>query len=291
MNYVPIKKCSLKQYNTLKIDATAELMVLPINMTGVQEVFEKYVKKNIIIIGRGSNVLFSQDYYDENYVFVNFKLMDNMEYKNGRIYVEAGASLSSLSWYAIENNIKGFEFLEDVPGSVGGAIIMNAGTYEDTIGQLVEEVTYYDIAENRVITDIVSKEDFGRRKSKWTNDNIVVISCVLTAETGDYIEALEKLLKIKKKRYLKQPRNYPNAGSVFKRPTLNGEDYYVWKLFEELGLRGYKKNDAMISEKHPGFIVNTGNAKSDDILFLINLAKNEVKSKFGITLELEWKII
>src|SRR5699024_6206596 len=106
--------------------------------------------------------------------------------------------------------------------------------------------------------------------------NLVVVSAVLEAKSGDYIESLEKLLEIKKKRYLKQPRNYPNAGSVFKRPTLDGKDYYVWKLFDDLNLRGYKKNDAMISEKHPGFIVNTGNAKPEDILYLIQLAKDNV---------------
>ena len=291
MNYVPINNCSLKQYNTLKLEAKAALMVLPINMTGVQEIFQKYKEYKIIILGRGSNILLSKDYYDESYVFINFKLMDSIEYRNGQIFIETGASLSSLSWYAVENNIKGFEFLEDVPGSVGGAIIMNAGTYEDTIGQLTEEVTYYDKVQNEIITDKVIEGDFGRRQSKWANDNIVVISCVLRAETGDYMESLEKLLEIKKKRYLKQPRNYPNAGSVFKRPSLDGVDYYVWKLFEELGLRGYRKNGAMISDKHPGFIVNTGDANYEDILFLINLAKDKVKLEFGITLELEWKVI
>lgn len=291
MNYVPINDCSLKQYNTLRLEPKASLMVLPINMTGVQEIYQEYKEREIIILGKGSNILLSKDYYDESYVFINFKLMDNIEHKNGQIVIETGSSLSSLSWYAVENNITGFEFLEDVPGSVGGAIIMNAGTYEDTIGQLAGQVTYYDIAENEIITDKVNKGDFGRRQSKWADDNIVVISCVLKAETGDYIESLEKLLGIKKKRYLKQPKNYPNAGSVFKRPSLDGVDYYVWKLFDELGLRGYKKNGAMISDKHPGFIVNTGNAKYDDILYLINLAKDKVKLKFGITLELEWKVI
>lgn len=291
MNYVPIKNCSLKQYNTLRLDSRADLMLLPINAKGIQEIYQKYKDKNIIILGRGSNILFSKEYYDDNYVFVNFKLMDNIEYKNDQIFAETGATLSQLSWFALENNIKGYEFLEDVPGSVGGAIIMNAGTYEDTIGQLITEVTYYDITSNEIKTDMVKQGDFGRRRSKWTDNNIVIVSSFMKAETGDYLYSLEKLLEIKKKRYLKQPRNYPNAGSVFKRPTLNGVDYYVWKLFDELGLRGYKKNDAMISSKHPGFIVNTGNAKPEDILYLINLVKEKVKSHFGITLELEWKII
>lgn len=291
MNFVPIENCSLKQYNTLKIESTASLMLLPINKEGIQEIYNKYKYKKKIILGRGSNILFSKEYYDDEYVFINFKLMDRIEKVGEEVIVETGASLSSLSWFAVENNIKGFEFLEDVPGSVGGAIIMNAGTYEDTISQLTKQVTYYNIKEDKFTTDTVKIGDFGRRHSKWADDNIVVISSVMRAESGDYIESLEKLLEIKKKRYLKQPRNYPNAGSVFKRPKLNGKDYYVWKLFEELGLRGYSKNDAKISEKHPGFIVNTGNAKPDDVLFLIDLAKEKVKERFDIKLELEWKVI
>lgn len=291
MNYVIIKNCSLRQYNTLNIESKAYLLTLPINIKGVQEIFQKYKDKKIIILGRGSNILFSKEYYDQSYVFINFRLMDNIKYYNGKIFVETGATLSQLSWFALENNIKGFEFLEDVPGTVGGAIIMNAGTYDDTIGQLITEVTYYDISTNLIKTDIVKPDDFGRRKSKWSEKDTVILSCLMKAEPGNYYESLEKLLEIKKKRYFKQPRNYPNAGSVFKRPSLNGKDFYVWKLFDELGLRGYRKNDAMISEKHPGFIVNIGNAKPEDILYLINLAKEKVKSHFGISLELEWKII
>ena len=291
MNYATINNCSLKQYNTLKLESTAYLMLFPFNVNGVKEIYEKYKDKNIIIIGKGSNILLSKVYYNENFVFLNFKLMDSIELMDGSIFVEAGATLSNLCWYAVENNIKALEFLEDVPGSVGGAIIMNAGTYEETIGQLAEQVTYYDIEQNAILTDKVVDDDFGRRQSKWDHYNIVVLSCRLKAESGNYIESLERVLSNKKKRYMKQPRNYPNAGSVFKRPSLDGVDFYVWKLFEELELRGYRKNGAMISEKHPGFIVNTGNARYEDISFLINLAKEKVKSEFGITLELEWKVI
>lgn len=290
MDYVAVNNYSLKECNTLRLESTVNLMIFPYNSSGVKKVFETYEGEKIIL-GNGSNILLSKKYYDENYVFLNFKLMDSIELQDGHIVVEAGASLSKLSWFAVESNIVGFEFLEDIPGSVGGAIVMNAGTYEDTIGQLVKEVTYYDISQNKIISENVSKKDFGRRQSKWTNNNFVVLSCVLKANTGDYLESLDKLLTIKKKRYLKQPRNYPNAGSVFKRPSLDGVDYYVWKLLDDLGLRGFRKNDAMISDKHPGFIVNTGNATYEDIIFLIDLSKERVKEEYGINLELEWKII
>lgn len=292
MNYIPVYNSSLKQYNTLRLESKAHLVLFPLNAKGIQEIFQKYNGIEIIILGKGSNILLSKEYYNEDYVFINFKLMDNLEMiEENKIKVEAGTSLSRLSWFAVENNISGLEFLEDVPGSVGGALIMNAGTYEDTIGQLTEEITYYDIENDKLVTEETEEKDFGRRRSKWGNNNNIILSCVLVGQPGDYLKILEKQLLIKKTRYMKQPRNYPNAGSVFKRPSLNGVDHYVWKLFDEVGLRGYKKNGAMISEKHPGFIVNIDRAKYEDVIYLINLAKEKVKSNFGINLELEWKII
>ncbi|MFC4025139.1 UDP-N-acetylmuramate dehydrogenase [Oceanobacillus longus] len=295
MNYVEINNFSLKQYNTLRIESNAKIIVFPLNNNGVREIYQKYSDSKIIILGNGSNILLSKDYYDDSYTFLSFKMMDNINYYDSQIYCEAGTPLSKLSWFALEHGFKGYEFLEDVPGSMGGAIIMNAGTYKDNIGQLVECINYYDITQDEIIIERVSSQDFERRKSKWTDSNSIILSSQLSASEGqkvsNYEDIIDNLFLIKKKRYLKQPRNYPNAGSVFKRPSLNGEDFYIWKLFEELGLRGYQKNGAMISDKHPGFIVNVNNAKSEDVLFLINLAREKVKKRFGIELELEWKII
>ncbi len=295
MNFVKMNNCSLKKHNTLRIDSVAEIMTYPINYTGVQEIFREYRDKNIVMIGNGSNILLSKEYYDDSYVFVSFRLLDYIDYEAFQIICDAGASLSNLSWFALENGIKGYEFLEDVPGSLGGAVIMNAGTYEDNIGQFVEEITYYNIDEDKIYTEAVTENDFGRRRSKWTDINCIILSAKLSAKSyqlvKDYEMLLDELLEIKKRRYLKQPRNYPNAGSVFKRPSLNGQDYYIWKLFDELGLRGYRKNGAMISEKHPGFIVNVDKAKPHDVLYIINLATKKVKEKFGIDLDLEWTVI
>jgi len=292
MNFIEIKYSSLKKYNTLKLEAKADLIVFPLNALGVKEVYLKYGKeKEIIVIGKGSNILLSKIYYDKKYVFLNLKLMDSVEFVGSKIFIEAGATLSSLSWYALENNVQGYEFLEDVPGTLGGAVVMNAGTYENNIGQLIDSITYYNIEQEEVVSENVSVRDFGRRNSRYSDPNIIIISCLLFTKPGDYIESLNKLLEIKRNRYLKQPRNYPNAGSVFKRPILNGKDYFVWKLFNDLELRGLKRRDAMISDKHPGFIVNTGSATYEDIKYLIDVATDKVKKEFGIDLELEWKII
>ncbi|KAB8133667.1 UDP-N-acetylmuramate dehydrogenase [Gracilibacillus oryzae] len=295
MNYVKVKNNSLKNLNTLRINSVAELIIYPLNYNGVQDIFHEYREKNIIIIGNGSNILFTKEYYDNNYLFISFKLMDFIGLVNNQIVCDAGVSLSSLSWYALENRIKGYEFLEDIPGSLGGAVIMNAGTYEDNIGQLIEEVTHYNIDKDEIITENVDKSDFGRRESKWADINSIILSVKLRAKeeyiVEDYQDLLEDLFAIKKNRYNKQPRDFPNAGSVFKRPNLNGKDYFIWKLFDELGLRGYRKNGAMISEKHPGFIINYDDAKPQDILYIINLATEQVKENFGIELELEWKLV
>ena len=217
--------------------------------------------------------------------------MDDIYIREKNLYVEAGLSLSDLSWYTVENNIKGFEFLEDIPGTIGGAIIMNAGTYDDNIGQLISSIEYYDINEDEVIDHKITETDFKRRTSIFDKKNVIILNCNFKVQYGDYLESLNELLEIKKDRFKKQPRNLPNAGSVFKRPKKNGEEVAVWKYIDEVGLRGFYKNDAMISEKHTGFIVNKGNAKYGDIKYLIDLSKKKVKKQFNIDLELEWKII
>lgn len=282
-------------YSTLRVDSVAEIVVFPINKQGIKEIYTKYLDKTKILIGKGSNILLSREYYGSEYVFVCCEWLNLVSTTKNRIYCEAGASLSSISWFALEQNLCGYEFLEDIPGSLGGAIVMNAGTYNDNIGQLIDSIEYYDIEKGQILKEEASTNDFGRRTSKWSGSNFIILSAELKINSNmrenNYEDILAKMLEIKKQRYLKQPRNYPNAGSVFKRPTLNGKDYYVWALFEELGLRGLRIGDAMISDKHPGFIVNVGDAKAKDILSLINIAKEKVKEKFDIDLELEWEVI
>ena len=295
MNYLVIKDTSLKHYNTLRLEATAHTILFPLNKEGIKEIFQKNKDKKIVPLGNGSNILFSKKYYGLDYVFVSFKHLNNLSVENNQIIAEAGVTLSELSWYALEQGIKGFEFLEDIPGSVGGAVIMNAGTYKDTIGQLINEVTYYDKITEEIVSDKVTEDDFVRRNSKWAKNDDLIISVKFKMleenKNEDYTHILKEMQRIKKDRYMKQPRNFPNAGSVFKRPNLEGKDYIVWELFDGVGLRGKKIGDASISEKHPGFIINHGEATYDDVLSLIDLAKEKVKKKFDIDLELEWKII
>lgn len=294
-NFIKVEDYRLTHYNTLRIRSTAQLIVFPLNNDGIKEIFEEYGDRKIIFLGNGSNILLSKRYYDENYLFVSFKHMEDIYFKDGIIFAQSGVTLSQLSWFALELGIQGYEFLEDIPGSIGGAVVMNAGTYQDMIGQLISTVTYYSVEDNEIRTDDVKANDFGKRFSTWGARGDIILSVTFELEEKDrltyYEPILDELQANKKRRYMKQPRNYPNAGSVFKRPSKDGKDYYVWQLFEGCDLRGHRIGNAMISDKHPGFIVNMHDAEPEDILELINLAKTSVKEKYDIDLELEWIVI
>lgn len=291
-NYLIFKDYALKEFNTLRIEAVAQTFCIPYSIRGMENVIKDLGEgKEIVIIGSGSNILFSKPYYDNKYLFISTQMLNKKELRDDTIYAESGVEMGKLAWFALENSIDGFSFMEDIPGTVGGAIIMNAGTYEGIIGDLCKSVIWYDYNEKRIITLEVVDGMFTMRNSIFGHNNGIVLGCILEAKKGVYEDILEAILITKKKRYLKQPRNHPNAGSVFKTPKMDGKKFYVWQLFDELGLRGYSIGDAMVSDKHPGFIVNTGNCTSEDILKLLDFCKIKVYENYGIKLELEWKLI
>lgn len=284
----------LLPYNSFGIQSTAEIVCYPFNAEGVREVFQAFEGKKMVVLGNGTNVLLTKRYYDSSYIFISMKLMDSLAIDTESIVADAGVSLNKLVWFAVERGIGGYEFLEDIPGSIGGAVIMNAGTYSDNISQLIDKVSYFDISKNSFLT--VNKQDlvFQTRKSLLSDGNKIVtqVRFVKSERNNDaYMESVNKILTIKENRYMKQPRNYPSAGSVFKRPIHNGKQEEVWRLVNDVGLRGYKIGGAMISEKHTGFIINCDNAKYEDIEELIQLIKDRVYSRYAISLEEEIKRI
>lgn len=292
MEATVLKDVSLKPYNSLRLEAKAALMVYPHTVDGLIQVMKEYQgRKEIIIIGKGSNTLFKQAYYGEDKLFLNLKMLDFMEIQSDELYVECGATLSDLVWFGIENSRVGFEFMEDIPGTVGGAILMNAGTYRSYIGDLITSVTYYDFKTQSVITRPKQATDFGRRQSFWSDKQTILLSCTLKAQRGDYLESLDEVQRIKKDRFSKQPRNFPSAGSVFVRPKVDLKDMVVWELLDKVGLRGLSHGNAAFSEKHPGFIINLGDAKYEDIHYLIRLAQERVKTEFDVDLTVEWKMV
>ncbi len=289
--YCIAKNICLKPYNTMGIEAWSEIFCVPFSINDIITILDDY-NDNAIIIGSGSNTIFQEKKY--TIPIISTIGMNKIEYNNCKIIVDSGVTLSRLAWFALEHHITGFEYLEDIPGSVGGALFMNAGTYEESISDKVESIIIFDYEDKQVkeLTQEQLLPNWGRRQSYFQHHPCFIIKAVLEANsTGDYEGILDKMLDIKKKRYLKQPREYPSAGSVFKRPYVNGEPRYIWKLFDEAGLRGFRIGDAQVSEKHPGFIVNVGNATGKDIVDLMNHCKQVVFDKYGIRIEEEWKIV
>lgn len=289
-HYIKLEQVSLKKYNTLRLEAQAALLYLPMDTQGMIEVLQLTQAKRRIIIGKGSNILLKREVFDDSVAFIVTTLMDDLRLEKDEIVADAGVSLHQLAWFSIEQSIEGYAFCEDIPGTIGGALVMNAGQYEYTLGQFVNWLDVFDLNTLKV-ERIIPDEDFFQYRHSKLQAHQVVLSAGLKNSGGDDLENLEKVLNYKRERYRKQPRNYANAGSVFKRPSQDGTTYYVWKLFEEVGLRGYRIGDAEISFKHPGFIVNVNNAQIKDVLALLDLCKNKVKEKFNLDLELEWKTL
>ena len=184
-------------------------------------------------------------------------------------------------------SISGFTFLEDIPGTIGGAITTNAGTYNNNIADLVLEVEWFDAAHNvvRIIKHNCQKGAI------LPNKDGVVLGAKLKASPGDYKSILDEMLETKRRRYLNQPRQYPNAGSVFKHVLKDDQEIPAWKLIDEVGLKGYSIGNVMVSDQHSGFIIATGECLGSDVVKLVNECITRVNNKFGIKLELEWRLV
>lgn len=291
MNLQILHDANLKKFNTLRLEAVAHTVYVPLTLKGVDEAIALAQGKKLVLIGNGSNILFTKSYYDESYAFLLTNRLDGMEIEHGELVVESGVKLHDLAWYAMDNQMGGYEFCEDIPGTVGGALIMNAGQWEYTIGQYVHWVKIYNLQSKKMQTIIPDDDFFRYRYSKFNAMDCIILSAGLNIQQGEYNDIFHRMLDFKKERYMKQPRNYPNAGSVFKRPYKNGESLYVWKLFDEVDLRGHQVGGAQISTKHPGFIVNVDHATPEDCTALIQTAIDRVKKRFDVDLELEWRVI
>ncbi len=291
MNLIEFKNFSLIKYNTLRLRSVAQVCYFPLNIEGLSEAIEKTQHQKRIFLGNGSNILLTKEHYDEQYAFIITTMMNNIERNGPEMIVDTGVTLHDLAWFAMDHEIGGYEFCEDIPGTAGGALIMNAGQWQWTISQYVRWVDVIDLETKKMLRIVPEEGFFQYRYSKFNEMNVVIARAGLSVSQGDYREILERMLEFKKERYFKQPRNYPNAGSVFKRPTKNNETFFVWKLFDEVGLRGFQIGGAQVSQKHPGFIVNVDHATCGDCAALISECISRVKNHFDIDLELEWRVI
>lgn len=269
---------SLKDYTTYKVGGICRYMVFPKNIDSLVEII-RLLKKNKIkhmVLGKGSNVLFSDNIYDG--IIIKLDSFDSIQWRENKLIVGAGVSLMKVALMAVRKGLSGLEFATGIPGSVGGAVYMNAGAYKSDMGYVVSSIKVLT-PKLRVITMVNKELEFHYRTSFLkTHPGYICLEATIKLKPGNR-EEIEELVQERKKRRLEtQPLEYPSAGSVFRNP----EGLFAGKLIEDLGYKGLIKGGAMISDKHANFIINYDHASAQDIKDLIEFAKEEVKEKNNI---------
>lgn len=275
----------LREYITFKVGGPCRLICFPDSEEMLIGITNKLALLSIkyFILGKGSNLLCEDDGYDG--VIVSTVKLDYIRLEGKDIVCGAGASLMKACRFALDNGLTGLEFAFGIPGSVGGAVYMNAGAYGGEIKDVIKSCTF--IENGNLVTYNREQLDLSYRHSYFSNKNNVILSAVFTLENGDKSEIKSSMDDILGRRKDKQPLEYPSAGSTFKRP----EGYFAGALIQECGLKGKAIGGAQVSEKHAGFVINTGNATCNDIKNLITLCQDTVFDKTGVRLETEVKFI
>lgn len=278
----------LKNHTTFKIGGNCIALIEPREVSDIVETI-KICRENSIkffVIGNGSNLLVP----DEGYNGVIIKLkgeFSTIQVEGEYLIVNSGAKLSEVYTVAYENSLTGFEFASGIPGTIGGAIYMNAGAYGGEMKDIVESIQVLDL-DNFELRELKNEElEFSYRKSIIQRKNYIVTSIKLKLQKGNKEEIKAVYEDLRERRNSKQPLNFGSAGSTFKRP----EGHFASKLIEDAGLKGYHINDAWVSEKHSGFVVNKGNASYKEVMELIEYVQKVVFEKFGVKLETEVRIL
>lgn len=273
----------LAKFSSFRIGGNARFAAFPKNSDELISLIGTATKSGIrhIVIGNASNVLFDSGYIDALIIFT--RDMKSCKIEETKIIAECGCSLSALSVAARNASLSGLEFAYGIPGTLGGAVYMNAGAYGGEISDILLESTVYNVKDGKISTLSQKDHMFSYRKSIFSNKELILISSTLSMKKGEKEVISRTMSENMKKRTEKQPLEFPSAGSAFKRP----QGMFAAELIEKSGLKGFSVNDAQISDKHAGFIINRGNATSDDVLLLINKTINTVKEKFGVVLEPE----
>lgn len=271
----------MKKYTTFKIGGPAECLIKIENIEDLKEVLN-FARENelpLTIIGNGSNVLVSDDGIKGITLIIK---IEKLEIEGTKVIVGAGEKNARIARVFLEKNLTGFEEIAGIPGTIGGAIRMNAGAHGKEIKDIVKKVKVISYAgEEKEFTNEEMK--FGYRTSMLKDQKYIVIEAEIELQKGNKDDIQAKMNEYVEFRKEKQPLEYPNAGSTFKR----GEDFITAKLIDDAGLKGYSIGDAEVSTKHAGFIVNKGNATAKDVLELVKYVKDEVYNKFGKEIELE----
>lgn len=276
----------MKKHTSFKIGGNADFMVLPENMKQIKDIVSTLKENSVLytVIGNGSNLLVD-DNGIRGVVIKIAKNFSNVVVSGETIIARSGVLLSRLANVALDNSLTGFEFAAGIPGTLGGAVVMNAGAYGGEMKDVIAETTYMD-ADGEIKTIRGEQHCFGYRKSVFCKDDIILES-TLILKKGDKDAIGSKMSELNAQRREKQPLEFPSAGSAFKRP----DGYFAGKLIQDAGLKGYQIGGAMVSPKHSGFIVSDGTATCADVLALIEHVQNEVYKQFEVKLEPEVRYI
>ncbi len=281
------KNASLKKYTTYKAGGKADIIVTPKDVDKLIELL-KLLKKESIgykILGNGSNLIFS----DKPYKNVLIKLSELNECTINDTVVKAGAghSLIALALKCSKQGLTGLEFATGIPGTVGGAVFMNAGAYKSDMGYIVSEIKVLTPELN--IVTMYNKDLHFKYRSSFLqrNKDYICLEATIVLKHGNKKVIKELIEERRQKRIMTQPLEFPSAGSVFRNP----EGDYAWRLIDLCGLKGYKIGGAEVSEKHANFIINTGNASGKDIHDLILHVKDTVKKETGVELKIEQEFV
>lgn len=278
----------LKNHTTFKIGGNCIALIEPREVSDIVETIKICRENNIkfFVIGNGSNLLVPDEGY--NGVIIRLKgEFSTIQVEGEYLIVNSGAKLSEVYTVAYENSLTGFEFASGIPGTIGGAIYMNAGAYGGEMKDIVESVEVLDL-DNFELRELKNEElEFSYRKSIIQRKNYIVTIIKLKLQKGNKEEINAVYEDLRERRDSKQPLNFGSAGSTFKRP----EGHFASKLIEDAGLKGYHINDAWVSEKHSGFVVNKGNASYKEVMELIEYVQKVVFEKFGVKLETEVRIL
>lgn len=283
-----VKDAPMKKYTSFKCGGNASVLIIPDSIDSLQKILNFCHSENVnpFVIGNGSNLLVTDNGIDGVVIKIGSKISRIELVDETTIYCEAGASLKSLCMFALENSLSGLEFAYGIPGTLGGAVYMNAGAYGGEMKDVLCSCTHIDndgnigkLPKNRL--------DLRYRGSAYTDNNHTIVSAMLKLKKSEKSEIKALMDANLQKRKDKQPLEYGSAGSTFKRPT----GYFAGALIEQSGLKGYTVGGAQVSEKHAGFIINKDNATATDVIKLIKDVQRFVYDKHGVMLETEVKII
>ena len=285
-----LKDEPMGKHTTFRAGGKADYLVMPSNEEQVRDLVLLLKKENVpyYVMGNGSNLLV-RDQGFKGVIIQIARKMNQIRVEGETIYAQAGALLSKIAAQALGEGLTGFEFASGIPGTLGGAVKMNAGAYGSEMKNIVVSTRYIDLDNDKIeIKEINNAEhEFSYRHSIFSNKNAIIIDTTLRLQTGNKDEIEEKLCNNLDNRREKQPIDKPSAGSTFKR----GKDFITAQLIDECGLKGYTVGGAQVSEKHAGFVVNIGNATAKDVIELTEYVKKKVYEKFNKKIELEIEIV